>query len=472
MRSTSLAATLTTLLATVITIATADYVPFGHEASHHLLASRDASTFTAQKEGTDLGYEEHTKPKVPSGSTLTALTVGKSDHQLAVYWTKSPNNDAAKQAFVMIHGRNRNGGDYWTTMDKVLSSALKDNYASADKNAIIVAPEFYSEKLNKGQYKKHELAWGDINAWQAGEAAIHPNNAKETSFDALDAFYDEFKNRTRYPKLEELVFVGHGGGGQLINRYGIVAKDMSGPTLSVRFIAGDPSSSAYFTEHRPTTNTAIADKATCPLYNTWRYGFVNFTGTMDGLKTPQQYFAQNVVRDVRYIVGYNDTDVSGDQYCMAILQGGVARRDRNLAWWKYINMLARTNEDVSGFPGNLTRDEVPDWSNLSGGKLAHTLTVIEGATHNADQVFGSQQGRTVLFEKSQGDVQRGWRPKGYNAQGMSVTSTASSASATSAQHLPMASGTSASSSTSGAENGKKLSWLALALPLALATLLK
>ncbi len=119
----------------MITIATADYVPFGHEASHHLLASRDASTFTAQKEGTDLGYEEHTKPKVPSGSTLTSLTVGKSDHQLAVYWTKSPNNDAAKQAFVMIHGRNRNGGDYWTTMDKVLSSALKDNYASADKNA-------------------------------------------------------------------------------------------------------------------------------------------------------------------------------------------------------------------------------------------------------------------------------------------------------------------------------------------------
>ncbi len=82
----------------------------------------------------------------------------------------------------------------------------------------------------------------------------------------------------------------------------------------------------------------------------------------------------------------------------------------------------------------------------------------------------SREGRCCL--KRNRGCSEGWRPKGYNAQGMSVTSTASSASATSAQHLPMASGTSASSSTSGAENGKKASWLALALPLALATLLK
>ncbi|CDR87374.1 uncharacterized protein SPSC_00500 [Sporisorium scitamineum] len=422
---------LTTLLATLstlTTLASANHVPFGHH-DPHTLAHRDASTLTAKQKGTNLGYQEHTKPKVPSGSRLTSIGVGTGPHKLAVYWTRHPANQKAKQAFVMIHGRNRNGGDYWKTMNSVLQSALKEKYASADENAIIVAPQFYSKKLNSGQYKKHELAWDDINAWQAGEAAIHPKNAKESSFDALDVFFDEFSNTTKYPNLEELVFVGHGGGGQLINRYGIVAKDMSSNDLAVRFIAGDPSSSAYFTQDRPTTNPTIASKSTCPLYNTWRYGFDNFTGTLDGLKTPREYFAQNVVRDVRYIVGYNDTAVSGDQYCMAILQGGIARRDRNLAWWKYINMLARTNEDVEGLPGNLTRDALPDWSDLSGGKLKHTLTVIEGATHSADEVFNSQQGRTVLFEKKQADVQRGWRPKGYNVTG--VASSSAGAGATS-----------------------------------------
>ncbi|SNX86063.1 uncharacterized protein MEPE_04772 [Melanopsichium pennsylvanicum] len=423
-----------TLLAVILAnpkSTTADHVPFGHENMHHL-AHRDASTLTAAEQGTDLGYEEHTEPKVPSGSRLTSINVGSGNHELAVYWTKSPENSKAKQAFVMIHGRNRNGGDYWETMDTILSSAVSANYSSADPNAIVVAPQFYSENLNSGQYSKHELAWGDINAWQAGEAAIHPKNANETSFDALDTFFDHFSNTTAYPSLEELVFVGHGGGGQLINRYSIVAKEMSSNALSVRFIAGDPSSSAYFTQDRPTTNPDIASKETCPLYNTWRYGFTNFTGTLDGLKTPQEYFAQNVKRDVRYVVGYDDTEESGDQYCMAILQGGVARRDRNLAWWKYINMLARTNEDVSGLPGNLSLSDLPDWSSLSGNKLTHTLTVIEGATHDANKVFGSEQGRTVLFESNQSNVERGWRPKSYNEAGNGATSSTSATGSTSA----------------------------------------
>lgn len=416
----SIAPLVATLLATLSSLpspASAIYLPFAHSDTDLLLTARDASTWTAKQEGTPLGYEDHSTPKVPAGARLTSIPVGSSSNQLAVYWTRNPNNDLARQAFVMIHGRTRNGADYWTTMNDVLSSAVDDSYPSADPHAIIVAPEFYSAKLNSGQYKKDELAWDDINAWQAGEAAIHPSGSTESSFDALDALFDEFSDKSTYPNLEELVFVGHGGGGQLINRYGIVAKDMSSDSLSVRFIAGDPSSSAYFTDDRPTTNPDMASKSTCPLYNTWRYGFVNFTGTLDGLKTPQQYFSQNVVRDVRYIIGQDDTDASGDQYCMAVLQGGVARRDRNLAWWKYINMLARTDEDVSGLPGNLTRDALPDWSHLSGGKLAHTLTVVEGATHDANKVFGSQLGRTVLFEKNQKDVQRGWRPDGYKEAG-------------------------------------------------------
>ncbi|TKY84645.1 hypothetical protein EX895_006547 [Sporisorium graminicola] len=472
--ATPLAVALATLLAslsTLTTLVSAEHVRFGHH-NRHMLSHRDASTLTAKQKGSKLGYEEHTTPKVPSGARLTSISVGTGTHKLAVYWTRKPANGKAKQAFVMIHGRNRNGGDYWQTMNSVLKSAVKDKFASADANAIIVAPEFYSKKLNSGQYKKHELAWDDVNAWQAGEAAIHPKGAKESSFDALDVFFDEFSNTTKYPKLEELVFVGHGGGGQLINRYGIVAKDMSSKALSVRFIAGDPSSSAYFTEDRPTTNAAIASKATCPLYNTWRYGFTNFTGTLDGLKTPRQYFAQNVKRDVRYIVGYNDTAVSGDQYCMAILQGGVARRDRNLAWWKYINMLARTNEDVSGLPGNLTRETLPDWSDLSGGKLAHTLTVIEGATHNADQVFNSQQGRTVLFEKQQGKVQRGWRPKGYNVSGVaSGVFTTTSGSASAARVTSSAGGVSQQQSnsqpTSGSTSSNKRSSTALVVATAM-----
>ena len=47
---------------------------------------------------------------------------------------------------------------------------------------------------------------------------------------------------------------------------------------------------------------------------------------------------------------------------MALAQGGSQRIGRNLAWWKYINLLGGTDEDVSLFPGNFS--DMPDWGNM------------------------------------------------------------------------------------------------------------
>jgi len=109
-------------------------------------------------------------------------------------------------------------------MDNILSSALKDNVKGADKNAIVVAPQFFSTKYNSGQYSKNQLAWGDVNAWQAGDIATSPSGTTLTSFDALDALVEEFTNSTKYPAMTNVTVVGHGGGAQLNQRYSMVAK--------------------------------------------------------------------------------------------------------------------------------------------------------------------------------------------------------------------------------------------------------
>ncbi|KAN0059931.1 hypothetical protein ACQY0O_007904 [Thecaphora frezii] len=417
----------TTLLAAALSaLASTTLVLTRPHSLRQPLARRDASIMVAISTGaieSNKDGENHSTPIAPNGAMLTTLPVGTDGHQLAVYWASNPNNVVAKQAFVMIHGRLRDGDQYWSIMNNILQSALSVKVDGADPNAIVVAPEFYSAKLNQGQYANNQLAWADVNAWQAGEAAIYPLGAKESSFDALDAFVDEFNNKTKYPAMERLIFVGHGGGGQLINRYAIVGKDAPSG-LKIRWISGDPSSAPYFTADRPVTDASIATKEGCPLYNTWRYGFDNFTGTLRGLQTPKEYFAKTIQRDVRYVVGYDDTTESGDQYCMALLQGGLKRRDRNLGWWKYINTLARTAEDVSGFPGNFS--ELPDWSDVSLNVISHTLTVIEGATHDAGEVFGSNDGRAVLF--SDNTPPTGWRPDGWNAKGNGQKVAASSSS--------------------------------------------
>jgi hypothetical protein len=377
-----------------------------HVATHHAhLAERDIRTEIAPKNNDG---ERHDELKAPKGSKLTSLTVADGV-EIAAFWSEDPKNDEAKHAYIMIHGRQRDGDAYWTTMNNILQSALDAEYPGADDDAIVVAPQFFSKKLNSGQYSDTEMAWEDVNGWQAGDPAIHPEGTKLTSFDALDAIVEEFMDEDKYPSMQNITVVGHGGGGQLNVRYAVVAKTPSKGNAHIRYIHGDPSSAAYFTRNRAqsiSTGEKLPDREDCEYYNHWRYGFHQFTGTADGLKTAEEYFQQYITRDVVSIVGYEDTDASGDQLCMALMQGGSKRRDRNLVWWQYINTLARTAEDLTGFPA--TFDDMPDWSHLSNNQVSLRLSVVEGAGHDAEDVFSSKEGRAALFSP---DVPTGWRPE-------------------------------------------------------------
>jgi hypothetical protein len=126
------------------------------------------------------------------------------------------------------------------------------------------------------------------------------------------------------------------------------------------------------------------------------------------LKTAQEYFKQYISRDVVSIVGYDDTEEGGDTLCAARMQGGTKRRDRNLIWWQYVNTLAQTNENVTGFPA--TFDDLPDWSYISNKQINMRLTVVKGAGHDAEAVFSGKEGRATLFDV---DVPVGWRPDGW-----------------------------------------------------------
>lgn len=409
----------------ILSFTTAFASGFGHSGVNaagagHKLLSRDAST--RMSKGKNNEGENHTAIVAPTGSTFTTLPVGSGGELIPAFWTANPNNSSAKHAYIMIHGKLRNGGEYWTTMNNILQESAKAGVDGASDSAIVVAPQFFSEVYNSGQYTKEMLAFGDVNAWQAGDPAVHPPGTKLTSFDALDSLVDEFSNTSKYPNLKNITVVGHGGGGQLNQRYAMVAKSPKSSTPHIRYIHGDPSSCAYFTKNRPSKMSDgynLPQRKDCKYYNTWRYGFDNFTGTADGLKTPKQYFQQYITRDVVSIVGYQDVKASGDNYCMARMQGGTKRRDRNLSWWQYVNTLARTNEDLNGFPA--TFDKLPDWSDVSNNQIGLRLTVVADAAHNAEDVFSSQEGRSALFSAN---VLPGWRPKGWKAAPPSSKSTA------------------------------------------------
>ncbi len=52
------------------------------------------------------------------------------------------------------------------------------------------------------------------------------------------------------------------------------------------------------------------------------------------------------------------------------------------------------------------------WANVTNSTLAHRLTVVYNADHNAQEVYTSIEGTSALFDDSS-NVQLGWRPQGW-----------------------------------------------------------
>ncbi|KAK0555241.1 hypothetical protein OC845_000382 [Tilletia horrida] len=362
---------------------------------HHLIR-RDAYNGKNQDGGISYG-----PLPVPSGSRFRNLTVGSNGEEMVTYWSKNLQDKDVRKAIIMFHGRQRDGGNYFTIANDALKSAIKDGVAGATPNTLVIAPQFLSKDRNPGQYSSRQIAFADVNQWQVGARATYPRNTPVDSFSAISDLLSFLADKSRFPNLNSVVLVGHGGGGQLMSRYAAMGSVPSTSRIHFRFVVGDPSTNLYFTPNRPLTSSFNAkgyNKDSCPLFNTYRYGYdkmAQYGPSVAASVSPKQHFRNFVSRDVVLLVGMEDTDPSGDQSCMALLTGGTARRDRNLMYWRYLNQLAGTNANLSKLPGKFS-SKLPDWS--QGTEFNARLVTVPNATHDPEVVFSSSAGRSVLFK--------------------------------------------------------------------------
>ncbi|KAE8211968.1 hypothetical protein CF327_g4322 [Tilletia walkeri] len=376
-----------------------------HRAAYKRVAGADE-----QSDG-----EDHVPLRIPSGSRLRNITVGAKGEQLVTYWSNASRalDSVVDQAVVMFHGRDRDGDTYWTIANKAAKLANANGIAGASNNTLIVAPQFFSKTQNSGQYATNQIAFSD-NAWIYGGKASFPSKTNVTAFSAITSLVTMLSNKKQFPKLKRVILVGHGGGGQFISRYSVLSPDIpSSAQVSIRYVIGDPSSNLYFTGDRPlrtSFNAVNYTKTTCPIYDTYRYGFTNITESVPtATLSPRGYFTRFAKRDVVFVVGNNDTLPNGDQSGMAILTGGEIRRDRNYMYWRYINLLAgvpntNKNLDRAGYPGSFS-SSMPTWGGSTGGVLKAQLTIIDGAKHDADLAYQSDLGVAAIF--TPGLIKRG-----------------------------------------------------------------
>jgi pimeloyl-ACP methyl ester carboxylesterase len=183
-------------------------------------------------------------------------------------------------------------------------------------------------------------------------AASSAGVSESATLIALDSLLAQLSDRTRFPNLKEVVFAGHSGGGQVIQRYAVASKGVAlqeagAKPLTIRYLVANPSSYAYFDDERPVDNATDSTPprfaryggSPCAGFDEWKYGMQNrppYLAERDSKALEEAY----VKRDVTYLIGGaddNPAQAALDKSCPAEVQG-PQRLVRARNYYAYLQM--------------------------------------------------------------------------------------------------------------------------------------
>jgi pimeloyl-ACP methyl ester carboxylesterase len=276
------------------------------------------------------------------------------------FGTSSLDGDASvTRAVIIVHGVLRDADYYYDT------GVIAANAARVLSDTLVIAPQFVEKSDLAGHsVSAQTLYWS--GQWPGGSDAIAP--APISTYEVFDAMIARLSDARRFPKLREIVVVGHSAGGQIVQRYAVVAKAPqldSGP-VPVRLIVSNPSSYFYFTDWRPYPARSCSD------FNEWRYGLRGAPRYVSGSASDLE--ARYVKRQVVYLMGTADVNPNEDDLDRSC--GGEAQGPYRFSRAKYyIEYLARRHP----------------------GGTAQRYAFVEGVPHDNRRMFTSACGLAVIF---------------------------------------------------------------------------
>ncbi|MFI0451398.1 hypothetical protein [Actinomadura sp. 6N118] len=257
------------------------------------------------------------------------------------------------EAVVIVHGALRNAHDYYRIIKK----------AAADRSRPpkVIAPQFLTGvDVHRLAEEDTLLRWRP-EGWKSGLGEI-------SSFKVMDVILQRL---FELPGIQRVTIAGNSAGGQFVNRYAAVGREVSRKAGQVRYVIANPSTYLYFDRLRPSEGGFAEVDASV---DEWRYGF---GGERPGYVTEsaERYLDQYLSQDVVYLLGEEDDDPEAAllEVHPAATAQGTARLDRGLNYHRYLAFKAGRRE------------------------YKHRLVRVPGVGHDAEDVFCSPKGRAVLF---------------------------------------------------------------------------
>ncbi len=232
------------------------------------------------------------------------------------------------RAIIAVHDLSRNASESLTTITTLAGAE--------NENTLIIAPQFPLE-IDIARFMPYLPDKGQAIArwpvsrnsgWQTGEDSIaKPPFKGISSFTALDLLLLMLADRDRFPALQQVVLVGHGVGGDFVQRYAAVGQApdiLAKQGLPVRFLAANASSYLYLTSVRPSpvaANFTMADTTQCPNVTHYPYGLANLV-PYARRSGPEAIRLRYTERRVMYLLSENIVnDPYLDNDCAAMAQG-------------------------------------------------------------------------------------------------------------------------------------------------------
>ncbi|WP_285348643.1 alpha/beta hydrolase [Pseudomonas sp. ME-P-057] len=271
-----------------------------------------------------------------------------------------------QRVVIVFHGRLRNAQTYLRSVERAA------NQSRQRSKTLLIAPQFLDEKdIAAHRLPDAVLRW-HANDWMAGEKSLGAKPV--SSFVVIDHILKRLSDSKLFPNLKEIVIAGHSGGAQVVQRYAMIGGKedalLKKEGIKLRYVIANPSSYAYFDATRPMP----VDAATCPTFDTWKYG-LNKLPAYAGKETPAELEAAYVKRDITYLLGELDTDPEHpalDKDCGAEAQGP----QRLVRGHNYFDYLSKRHPEG----------------------LNQRLVEVKNVGHNGDAIFTSPEGQMALFK--------------------------------------------------------------------------
>lgn len=184
-----------------------------------------------------------------------------------------------RHAVIIIHDFSRDA-----SKSLMMLSALA---GVANDTTIIIAPQFLTQ-ADISRFADHlpdkgrDFARWSLTGWANGEVSNDlPGHKGISSFMALDLLLMMLDDRTSFPDLRAVTIIGHGMGGDFLQRYAAVGRApdlLAKDGLETGYIVANATSYLYLTATRVRGDKNGLGNTTsdnCPAFNQWPYGLEN-----------------------------------------------------------------------------------------------------------------------------------------------------------------------------------------------------